>query len=81
MMFQYSIYHIICILSKLISGILFSCDGCYFNMSVICSYYAACHGDLDCVWSIVMVVVTYDNNCFMGRWSPILSLDYYTRPY
>ena len=48
-MFQYSIYQIICMLSELIPEILFSCDGCYFNLFAVPSYYAACHCDLDCV--------------------------------
>ena len=49
MMFKYSIYQIICMLSEFIPEILFSCNGSYFNMFVVSSYYVACHCNLDCV--------------------------------
>ena len=41
MMFQYSVYQIICMLSKLIPEILFSCDECYFKLFAVLSYYVA----------------------------------------
>ena len=81
MMFQYSIYGIICMLSKLVPEIFFSCDGCYFKVLTVPSYYVACHCDSDCVWSIVMLLITYSNNCSMGPWSSFFSLDCYSRPY
>ena len=42
-----------------------------FNIFVVPSYYVACCCDLDCVGSIVMVVITCANNCSL---SPILWL-------
>ena len=81
MMFQYSVYGIICTWSELIPEILFSCYWYYFKMFAFPSYYVVCYCDSDCVWSIVMMVIAYRSTCSMGPWSPILSLDCYSRLY
>ena len=46
MIFQYSVYHIICMSSELVPEILFSSDGCYLQMFAVPNY-AACHCDSD----------------------------------
>ena len=79
-LFSYFIYRIICMSSELIPEILFSCDGCCFDMFAVPSHYVACHCDSDCLGSIVMVVITCTNNCPVGPWSTILLLNCYSRP-
>ena len=72
MMFQYSVYQIICMVSELVPEILLSCDKCYFKMFAVPSYYVACHCNLNCVRSIVMVMISYANNCCMDPQAPII---------
>ena len=68
-------------LSKLVPEVLFSCDGCCFDVHSVSGDDAACFCNSYCVGSVVMVIVTSTNHYVMGSWSTILLLNCYSRPY
>ena len=67
-------------LSELVPEVLFSCDGCCFDVFAVSGDYVAFF-DSHCVGSVVMVIVASTNHCTMGPRSSILSLNHYSRPY
>ena len=77
--FLYFLQRILCIPSKLVPLVLFSCDGCCFDVFTVSGYDVSCFCDSYYVGSIVMVMVTSPNA--MGPWSTILLLNHYSRPY
>ena len=56
--------------SKLVPEVLFSCDGCCFDVFAV--------SDDD---AVVMVMVASTSHCAMGPQSTILSINHYSRPY
>ena len=67
--------------SKLVPEVLFSSDGCCFDLFAISSDGVACFCYSYCVGSAVMAMVTPTSHCAMGSQSTIPFLNCYSRPY
>ena len=58
-------------LSELVFEVLFSCDGCCFDVFAVSSDDVACFCDSYYVGSVVMVMGPSMNHCAMAPWSTV----------
>ena len=83
-MFQDSIQWIslsVCMFCCLVMYVSICCYWCQLDMlSVVCDPPASCC-ELYCVWTVMMIVVSFPNNCPMGLWSTVFLLNCYSWPY
>ena len=59
-------------LSELVPEVLFTCDGCCFDVFAVSGDDAAHFCDCYCVGPVVMVMIASTNHCAMGPWPTIL---------